>query len=40
MILECSKTGRWWPVTSQADADRVARLHGLTAYFVRRHPAT
>ena len=40
MILECSKTGRWWRVTSQAEADRVARREGLTDYFVRRHPAT
>ncbi len=32
MILSCCKTGRWWPVRSEAHARRLVRLHGLTDY--------
>ncbi len=40
MILECCKTGRWWTVRSNEEADRIARREGVTDYYVRRHPAT
>lgn len=40
MILECCKTGRWWTVRSNEEADCIARREGVTDYYVRRHPAT
>lgn len=41
MVVECCKTGRWWPAEDGAAVARIVREKGLTDYLVhRRHPAT
>jgi len=32
MILNCLKTGRWWPCRDDAHARRIARDKGLVDY--------
>lgn len=34
MILSCCKTGRWWPVSSESEARRLARDKGIVDFEV------
>ncbi|QDL90562.1 hypothetical protein FDP22_01420 [Paroceanicella profunda] len=34
MILSCDKTGRWWQVSSAAEAMRLARTLGLATFMI------